>query len=169
MTIECGGNSVAERRSNLAKQLPELEDTGLFKSGITKMVINVVPEIRRNNRDDLIVTGFVMNTEIEVLFAGRRRHETFELRKQLRQLRTAENPPKLVRTSKVFGKDPEVLSCMPLALEGAWRNRYWYDDEWSVHRVYQFIAARWILTTPDGEQLICGTASVASSVQQQAG
>ena len=68
-----------ERRSMIVQQRRDAEDAGLFKAGINKIVIDVIPELRRNNRKDLVVTGFVRGTEVEVLFAGRRRADTLEL------------------------------------------------------------------------------------------
>ena len=48
-----------ERRSMIVQQGRDAEDAGLFKAGINKIVIDVIPELRRNNRKDLVVTGFV--------------------------------------------------------------------------------------------------------------
>ena len=39
-----------ERRSMIVQQRRDAEDAGLFKAGINKIVIDVIPELRRNNR-----------------------------------------------------------------------------------------------------------------------
>lgn len=154
-----------ERRSMIVQQCRDAEDAGLFKAGINKIVIDVIPELRRNNRKDLVVTGFVRGTEVEVLFAGRRRADTLELCRRLKQLRIADHPPKRIHTRKSEDCVPNEAPAMPLALEGAWRPRYWYDHEGSVHRVYQFIAARWIFISSCGQQQMFGVPSIAHADQ----
>ena len=52
---------------------PVYEDAGLFKTAICDLMLELIPQVRRNDREDLIVRGFVdRKTEIDVFFAGRR-------------------------------------------------------------------------------------------------
>ena len=52
---------------------PDYEDAALFSGSICQISVDLVPQMQRNDRNDLLVRGFVGgHHEIEVLFAGRR-------------------------------------------------------------------------------------------------
>ena len=47
------------------------EDAGLFKTAICQLMLELIPQMRRNDRQDLIVRGFVdRKTEIDVFSRG---------------------------------------------------------------------------------------------------
>jgi hypothetical protein len=132
------------------------EDAGLFKTAVCDLMLELIPQMRRNDRQDLIVRGFVdRKTEIDIFFAGRRAAEVGPLEAQLKALmararkkaEAAGNPP----------PDVEKIR-LPVRAEGAWRRSLQRDDSGWETGTYHFVVARWSLLDRDGNTVTFGEA-----------
>ena len=96
--------------------------------------------MRRNDRQDLIVRGFVdRKTEIDVFFAGRRASEVGPLEKQLKAMMSHARK----QAADVGAKPPDVAKIrLPLRAEGAWRRSLQRDDSGWETGSYHFVVAR---------------------------
>ena len=137
---------------------PKYEDAGLFRDEICQLSVTLIPVIRRNSRDDFLVTGFVNEKlEIDVLFAGRRKVEAAPLMTHLRALRKHQ-----LEVAAKHGAPPPLVTDMRLSvhIEGAWRRIFQTEpDGWETH-TYQLVAARWGLVNRDGQKVSYGTPPV---------
>lgn len=121
---------------------PSYEDTGLFKTPVRQIVAELVPQMSRNSRRDLLVRGYIDgNYGIDVVFAGRRTKSIGKLERQLKALMHVRHADPL--------KD-DVLPRIPIRLEGAWRSRFHRDRSGWETRSHQFMAARWTLLSAGG-------------------
>ncbi|MBM7067683.1 hypothetical protein [Actibacterium sp. 188UL27-1] len=138
------------RRLPPAKITPAHEDMGLFPKWMGRIRVDLIPQMRRNGRRDLIVRGYVKtDQEIEVVFAGRRSRDVEPLEHWLkviyhRAVRATEAP---VNVSD--------MRC-PIEVEGAWRPTFRRDEMGLETRQYQLIAARWSVLGADGRAAAFG-------------
>jgi len=146
-----------QRRLPASEVTPEFEDAGIFKTRTVQITVELIPQMRRNDRDDLVVRGFVeRHFEIEVLFAGRRTKETPPLEERLQVM--LDNARKQAATN---GRDVEIdmVRC-PVLVEGSWRRRSVRDEnDWETH-TYQLMAARWSLLDNKGNPVPFGSAPI---------
>jgi len=133
------------------------EDAGLFKTAICQLMLELIPQMRRNDRQDLIVCGFVdRKTEIDVFFAGRRASEVGPLEKQLKAMMSHARK----QAADVGAKPPDVAKIrLPLRAEGAWRRSLQRDDSGWETGSYHFVVARWSLLDRDGQTVSFGEAA----------
>ena len=132
------------------------EDSGLFRTAICQLMLELIPQMRRNDRQDLIVRGFVdRKIEIDVFFAGRRVSEVGPLEKQLKAMMTHAR-----KTASDHGaKPPDVTNIrLPVRAEGAWRRSQQRDDSGWETGTYHFVIARWSLLDKDGQTVSFGEA-----------
>lgn len=132
----------------------DMEDSGLFASGICQIMVELVPQSRRNDNGDLIVRGFVdRKFEVDIFFMGRRAVEAcpleFQLKALLRAARAiaaaANNPPPKIEALR-----------LPVRIEGAWRRAMKRDPTgWETSSHY-FVAARWSLLDQNGNSVSYG-------------
>lgn len=133
---------------------PDYEDAGLFSGNICQISVELVPQMRRTDRDDLVVRGFVNgNREVEVLFAGRRARNVGPLETRLKGLLTRARQAAEAARQEV--PDVDRVRC-PVRIEGAWRRKTFRDESgWETHS-YNFVAARWSLLNKDGQSVSFG-------------
>lgn len=128
---------------------PEYEDAGLFRNEICQIQVELVPIVDHNNRNDVVITGFVKNDlEIAVTFAGRRRVEVSPVVANLKSLGM-----RVLHAASQNGLPAPDLRKIrfPLHVEGAWRPRFQSDvSGWEV-RTFHLIAARWIVIDRSGK------------------
>ncbi|MEL7131164.1 MAG: hypothetical protein AAGK77_02000 [Pseudomonadota bacterium] len=135
---------------------PAYEDNGLFRSPVRRVTVGLVPQMHRNNRQDLVVRGFLQDgVAIQVLFAGRRTKQAQGLEARLRAMLFQ------VR-SKVPGWRSEGIDTiqLPLRIEGVWRSRFSRDVWGCETRYFQLIAARWAMFDDAGLAHLFGEAPV---------
>jgi hypothetical protein len=140
---------------------PLYEDTGLFKTAVRDMMLELIPQIRRNDRQDLIVRGFVdRKTEIDVFFAGRRAAEVGPLENQLKALMAYAR-----KTASAEGSEaPNVTKIrLPVRVEGAWRRSRQRDDSGWETGSYHFVVSRWSLLDQKGNTVTFGEKPVLMS------
>ncbi|MDW3222395.1 MAG: hypothetical protein R8G34_05815 [Paracoccaceae bacterium] len=143
------------RRKPASEVTPEYEDSGLFKSKIGQLTLELVPQMSRNARKDLVVRGFMnRTTEIEVAFAGRRAKETGPLESRLSAMME-----RAARMAKAAGEAaPDIYSVrLPILVEGAWRPRFKRDKEGWETRDYYLFVARWSLLDNEGNSVTFGS------------
>lgn len=130
------------------------EDAGLFKTAICDLMIELIPLMRHNDRQDLIVRGFVdRKTEVDIFFAGRRAAEVGPLEAQLKALMT--HARKLA--SEAGARPPQVEKIrLPVRVEGAWRRSLKRDDSGWETGTYHFVVARWSLLDKAGNTVSFG-------------
>ncbi|WP_157598645.1 hypothetical protein [Tateyamaria omphalii] len=135
---------------------PAYEDNGLFRSPVRRITVGLVPQAHRNNRQDLVVRGFLPDgAVIEVVFAGRRNRHALGIEQRLRALlfhARAKTPG-----WRAEGVDTVQL---PLRVEGVWRSRFTRDAWGCETRHHQLIAARWALFDDAGVAHLFGEAPV---------
>lgn len=133
---------------------PDYEDAALFSGSICQISVDLVPQMQRNDRNDLLVRGFVGgHHEIEVLFAGRRARDVGPLETRLKLLWSRAR-----QSAKASQKDlPDIdLIRYPVRIEGSWRRKTKRDESgWETHS-YNFVAARWSLMNNDGHPVFFG-------------
>lgn len=142
---------------------PAYEDNGLFKAPVRKVTVALVPQIARNNRQDVVVRGFVEpNIEVSVIFAGRRAKMVAPLEAQLRR--------RLFRAkASVTQWDQAALDSATLlvSIEGSWRPRFERDPAGWETRSYHLMAARWALIDAAGMTQMGGEGPVRSSAPRE--
>lgn len=134
------------------------EDAGLFKTAVCQQMLELIPQMRRNDRQDLIVRGFVdRKIEIDVFFAGRRAAEVGPLETQLKALMTIARK----KASDTGARAPEVQNVrLPVRVEGAWRRSRQRDDSGWETGTYHFVVARWSLLDKEGNTVSFGEAPI---------
>ena len=154
-----------QRRRPASEVTPEYEDSGLFKNKVGQISVELVPQMMRNGRNDLVVRGFVNRTiEIEVAFAGRRVKEVGPLEARLRALL-----PRAVKTAAATGgPDPDIdYIRLPVLIEGAWRPRFKRDQTGWETRSYYLFAARWSVLDDEGNTVSFGSPPIVVAQQYQ--
>ena len=152
-------NEMYQSRRNASEVTPAYEDAGLFKTAICQQMLELIPLMRRNSRDDLIVRGFVdRKTEIDIFFAGRRTAEVGPLEAQLKALMSIARK----KAAAAGARPPEVEKIrLPVRVEGAWRRSRQIDDSGWETGSYHFVVARWSLLDKDGSTVSFGEPPVA--------
>ena len=132
--------------------IPSYEDNGLFRSPVRRVTVGLVPQAHRNNRQDLVVRGFLTEgAVIQVLFAGRRAKQAQGIEARLRAML-------FQARAKTPGWRDERLDTiqLPLRIEGVWRLRFARDAWGCETRHFQLIAARWALFDDAGRAHLFG-------------
>lgn len=107
--------------------------------------------MRRNDRGDLVVRGFVDEKyEIDVLFAGRRTRDAIPLERRLRSL-IAE-----ARRLRPGQEIPPDSVRLPVRVEGAWRKRLQRDASGWETGTHHLVAARWAMEVQSGSAMQFG-------------
>lgn len=147
------------RRTPPEQITPAAEDKGLFKNKVGSILVEVIPQFRRNTRQDIIIRGFAKsNREIEVVVAGRRTAQAIHLEAYLKaahrrmvQIAAARNVPLPAI---------ETMRCQ-LKIEGAWRPRLYRDTDGAERCVYQLLTARWSILDGRGQAITFGALPLA--------
>ncbi len=136
-----------ERRAPASEITPVREDSGLFKKGVVQFDIELVPHKARTSRGDLVVKGFFKGeTQIDVIFAGRRAMETAPLELCLERLFS-----NVVRVAMRNQTQTNIDSIrMPVTVEGSWRPHFLRDMSGWETRSYQFLVAQWSFVNETG-------------------
>ncbi|MEM6372489.1 MAG: hypothetical protein AAF727_06890 [Pseudomonadota bacterium] len=143
---------------------PVYEDNGLFKSPVKRVTVGLVPQMSRNNRQDLMVRGFVdPGIEISVVFAGRRARKAEHLEAHLRQLLYHAKAHAVTWDQAALDR-----TVLPVRVEGAWRPRFRRDTEGWETRYYHLIAARWALIDDTGMTHLFGEGPVRGAARPEA-
>ncbi|MDW3181260.1 MULTISPECIES: hypothetical protein [unclassified Roseobacter] len=154
-----------QRRKPASEVTPEYEDSGLFKNKVGQLSVELVPQMMRNGRNDLVVRGFVNRTiEIEVAFAGRRVKEVGPLEARLRAMMT-----QAVKKAAASGaREPDTDHIrLPVLIEGAWRPRFKRDQAGWETRSYYLFAARWSVLDNEGNTVSFGSPPIVVASQYQ--
>jgi hypothetical protein len=128
---------------------PAYEDAGLFRTALRETVLELIPQVRRNDRNDFIVRGFIDRTsEVDIWIAGRRAREVGPLERQLKALVNAARG----KASGAVGAQPAVhQQCLPVRALGAWRRSATRDDSGWETGSYHFVVARWSFVDAEGK------------------
>lgn len=130
------------------------EDAGLFQTPICQVMVELIPQTRRNERGDLVVRGYVdRKFEIDVFFVGRRTAEAGPLESQLKALLRAARTIAVAADNTV----PKIETLrLPVRVEGAWRRSMKRDDSGWETSTHHLVAARWSLLDHDGNTVSFG-------------
>lgn len=148
------------QRTHQSEVTPAFEDSGLFKTALCDMMLELIPQTRHNEREDLIVRGFVdRKTEIDIFFAGRRTAETGPLVAQLKAIMSQAR-----KKAEAAGNPPPAVENLrlPVRVEGAWRRSLQLDDGGWVTGTYHFVVARWSLLDNAGNTVTFGEKPLVS-------
>lgn len=133
---------------------PDSEDLGLFKHDICQLMVELIPQSRVNDRQDLIIKGFVDRTmEIDVFFAGRRAKDAIPINNRLKMLLA--HARKTTSATGSAAPDVEHLR-LPVKIEGAWRKRFKRDQTGWETGTYHLVAARWSILDASGNTISYG-------------
>lgn len=145
---------MTDRRRPSAQITPLMEDAGLYKREVRDVGVALVPVFSRNSRGDLVVKGIVHpETEIEVVFAGRRIRDAGNLVMRMKRLRAAG-----VRAAMTGHQAMNSIRQLrlPVNIRGTWRFRFQPDPSgWEV-KSYQLVAAQWAFADEDGVTVLAG-------------
>lgn len=128
----------------------ENDDSGLFGKGIVAITIDLTPLAARSGRRDLVVKGFVGDTEVDVIFPGRRARNTSPLTGMLEMF--AVGARRAAAEDGMPIPTADRIRC-PVQVEGCWRPRITTDASGWPTRRYQLLAARWTIDTGRGPQV----------------
>lgn len=133
---------------------PFYEDAGLFRTALCDMMLELIPQMHRNDRQDLVVRGFVdRKTEVDILFAGRRAAQVGPLENQLKTLMKHARK----KTDETGRPPPDVSKIrLPIRAEGAWRRTLRRDETGWETGTYHFVVARWSLLDGKGNTVTFG-------------
>jgi hypothetical protein len=141
---------------------PQEEDGALFASPLGQCQVVLIPSFRTSRQHEQVIHGFLQgNSEVEVLFSGRRRPLAEPLISRLSHMwEQAE-----ARASRRAPADPHRVR-LPVAVYGAWRARFTTDDDgWQTKR-YQLIAAIWRMHDASGRPITRGSAPLLGRVHR---
>ena len=145
---------VFQSRRPPSEVTPIEEYAGLFKTAICDLMIELIPQMRRTARQDLVVRGFVdRKTEVDIFFAGRRTAQTGPMETHLKALMT--HARKKAEASKSPPPDVEKIR-LPIRAMGAWRRSRVRDDTGWETGTYHFVIARWSMLDRDGSTVTFG-------------
>lgn len=129
------------------------EDSGLFKKGVVAFDIELVPHKARSSRGDLVIKGFFKtDTQIDVIFGGRRAMETAPLELCLERMFSNDVRVALRNNTQA---DIDAIR-LPVHVEGSWRPHFLRDMSGWETRSYQFLVAQWSFTDETGTQVEFG-------------
>ncbi|WIY27175.1 hypothetical protein [Parasedimentitalea psychrophila] len=141
------------RRAPAVAITPAREDTGLFKKGIVRLQVDLVPHKARSSRGDLVVKGFFQqNTQLDVIFAGRRAMETAPLEFCLERIFS--NAIRVATRNQVQTNIDNIR--FPVQVDGTWRPHFLRDMSGWETRSYQFLVAQWSFTDETGKEVAFG-------------
>ena len=143
-----------DRRKHFSVITPAYEDSGLFKSNLRQVLVELVPQTSRNARQDLVIRGFFGNQkEVAVTFAGRRMKDALPLETHLKTMwKNAVHTASLRSQERPTFEDVRF----PVMIEGVWRPRFQRDITGWETRSYQLIAARWAVVDKIGQSFSYG-------------
>ena len=144
-----------DRRKPAHLVSPEGEDDGIYRSGIVRLTVRLVPVFGRNTRGDLMIKGYVgPESAIDVVFPGRRRRDASDLEQRLKA-----EWQRIAQAARSRGRTPDIETArLPVMVEGAWRPRFRRDDQGWQTRDHQFYAARWAFVDQAGQSVTFGEA-----------
>ena len=152
-------DDMQNRRRTPSEITPEWEDMGLFKKGTGEFAVELVPDVTRNNRQDVVVRAFFNDgVEVTVVFPGRRAREAVAVERRLRALLIRANR----RAASAKQPEPSISSIrLPVRIEGSWRPRFQRDNSGWDKKSFQLLAARWAFVDDDGMTNLGGKPPVA--------
>lgn len=128
---------------------PEQEDRALFKTYGGPIAVELVPQVNHTSASDFLVRGFFnSDTEISVLFPGRRAKDARALESHLRWL---DNRVRHAAAKAQSSVPPIDRIRMSVQIKGSWRQNFWRNADGEETGVYQLVAARWAYTDRAGE------------------
>lgn len=140
------GLQVRQKRKPKSEITANTEDAGLFQGELSRLEFELIPQMRRNDRGDLLIRSFInKHLEVEVVFAGRRAEEVAPLEKKLRHMMSRARATR----SRLTDQDIEAIR-LPVKIEGTWTPVFHRDIQGQETRTYQFFAARWSFEGHDG-------------------
>jgi len=141
------------RRAPATAITPGKEDAGLFKKGVVPFDFELVPHKARSSRGDLVIKGFFQkDTQIDVIFAGRRAMETAPL--ELCLERAFSNAVRMAMRTQSQTNIDNIR--FPVHVEGTWRPHFLRDMSGWETRSYQFLVAQWSFTDETGKKVEFG-------------
>ncbi|AZV79636.1 hypothetical protein EBB79_18340 [Parasedimentitalea marina] len=141
------------RRAPVSAITPAKEDTGLYKKGVVQFDMELVPHKARSSRGDLVIKGFFQSeTQVDVIFAGRRATETAPL--ELCLERVFSTSVRMARRNQTQINIDSIR--FPVRVEGSWRPHFLRDMSGWETRSYQFLVAQWSFTDETGTQVEFG-------------
>lgn len=142
------------RRAPATEITPQKEDSGLFKKGIVQFSMELVPYKARTSRGDLVIKGFFkQDTQVDVIFAGRRATETAPL--ELCLERQFSQAVRMAIRGNTGSPDVDRIR-LPVQVEGSWRPHFLRDLSGWESRSYQFLVAQWSFTDEAGKSVEFG-------------
>ncbi|MEL7099567.1 MAG: hypothetical protein AAGM84_12125 [Pseudomonadota bacterium] len=148
---------MADRRRSFSDVTPASEDAGLFPRAPAGVEVDLVPQLARNKRGDVLVRGFVgARQPILVVFAGRR--APFARMVEARLSRTLA----MARAARGAGIDLSTVR-LRIWVEGAWRRRFIRDISGWQQGEHHLIAAQWTLPDPPGPPILFGERAAATA------
>lgn len=110
---------------------------------ICKVRLELVPVFWGNDRNDLLIRGYVEgNLKVDILFTGQRCHDAVPLMRALNTLKM-----RAFQSAKRYGLDvPDVTAIrLPASIEGSWQRVFEQDESgWETH-YYNLIASQWMV------------------------
>ncbi|NRB16560.1 MAG: hypothetical protein HRU33_02990 [Rhodobacteraceae bacterium] len=141
------------RRAPATAITPVKEDSGLFKKGVVPFDFELVPHKARSSRGDLVIKGFFQKeTQIDVIFAGRRAMETAPL--ELCLERAFSNAIRDAARKQTQTNIDNIR--FPIHVEGSWRPHFLRDMSGWETRSYQFLVAEWSFADETGTKVVFG-------------
>lgn len=140
------------RQKALATQAELRDDALLFRSGTVQVAVEVTPRTRRTPLGDMVLRGFIVNKEIEVVFPGRRQAAVVPL---LHRLHGKLRRGKLDAPRKAPMSMTDAIR-QRIQVDGAWRVRLLNQEDASPERRFQLVAARWRYRGDDGVEHVFG-------------
>ncbi|MEP1519173.1 hypothetical protein [Ascidiaceihabitans sp.] len=152
-----------QRRKPSMHHIPAYEDAGLFKNTVSPIDVELVPQMQRNARQDLVVRGFLQDRSIDVVFAGRRAKQVAPLETHLSAMVAH---ARRWAQGQGLGKSVDVESLrLPLRIEGAFRPKFSRDVSGWETRAYQIMVSRWTMIDAVGNITVFGTQPVISAAK----
>ena len=143
-----------EQRKPASEVTPEYEDSGLFKSDLIQINVELVPMFGRNSRQDIVIKGFVAGGgAIDVVFAGRRKAEVKPLMARLQAMMNQTRRQMKPEANELLNADKIRHA---VRIHGSWRPRFRCDDQGWQTREHQLYAARWLVADKNGQSTIFG-------------
>ena len=142
-----------DRRKPAHMVTPQGEDEGIFRAGVVRLTVRVVPVFGRNTRGDLMIKGYVgPDSAIDVVFPGRRRRDACPLEQRLKA-----EWQRIAQAARARGREPDIETMrLPVMVEGSWRPRFRRDDQGWQTRDHQLYAARWAFVDESGQSVTYG-------------
>lgn len=108
----------------------------IFDQPIQNVVVAFSPDVRMNNRGDVVVMGRAgTKAEVPVIFTGRRAKMVGPLHAMLNKRALASGR----------GNGPGATVELPAVVQGVWRAQTRRDAEGWEHKTYHLIAATWAM------------------------